>query len=127
MKLINLISVILLMASCTAGDRYQQFRPLFEQYPSQNVILLSCIRCGCIDDEIKNLLKNQNPDIEKCVFLGDSTCFRNLFPGKKLIHIPQSKIDSLSVDFYNLLIYNKGQIRMVKTEESKNIAGYIAN
>lgn len=119
------ISLLLVLAAGCGKQSYTEFHSLMGRAHSEKVILISCVRCNCIIEDLNKLLEAHNPVLDPYRFMGDSNCLKSFKGRDRLIHIPQAAIDSVSMDIYNMLILNGSQIRMVKTEDSKKMIRYL--
>ena len=119
------ISLFLVLTAGCGKENYKNFLPLLDRAQSDKVILISCVRCNCIIEDLNKLLEEHSKALEGYRFMGDSACLKN-FKGKdRLIHISQASIDSISMEVYNMLIRNGQKIRLVKTEEAEKMEHYL--
>src|SRR4051794_6937455 len=127
MKLISLFAILLL--GCNhSNNRFDSFHSLINNSTTSKAIIISCIHCNCIINDLNSLIVKKDPLIKEFIFYGDTACLKDLLIKDKIIYISQAKLDSISTDFYNMLIYNKNRygnvFKMVKTEESYNLRSY---
>lgn len=84
-------------------------------------IIVSCTRCGCMDDVLKKYFES-GPHQEIKVY-GDESCFPSL-PSSKYVRITQRQMDSLYKSNFNLVLFKKkGRkviYRVIQTAEAPN-------
>lgn len=125
MKWINRLTVLLLTGiSCTSG-KMKTIESFFEKKNCNRGILISCIRCACIIQELNTIATDDPGLLEKYQVYGDPACLKEFKLKDKVIPLQQSSIDSISTDFYNLVIYNHGRLTLAKTEEVADMKKYL--
>lgn len=127
MKLNKLI-VLIVFFGCKNKNGIQNFSALLGENASKTIII-SCIRCSCTIDDLNKLISNNDPAIADYRFIGDTTCLNGFVSKKRVVHVSQKKLDSISTNFYNLLIYNPNKknkkFKMLKTEDSENLKFFL--
>ena len=78
-------------------------------------ILVSCIKCTCFDKVMKQFSSKPG-----AIFIAtDTNCNKLVFAD----HMPQSRLDNISEDFYNVVLFKKKHdhviCRIVETWESR--------
>jgi ribonuclease HI len=90
---------------------------------SDKGIIISCTRCSCINEDLKDYLV-KGKDANNITIYGDSNCVRKILL-THANHIKQSTIDSIYESNYNLMLYKKRgssvKFKLIKTEESENL------
>jgi hypothetical protein len=128
MKLIKYLPLILIVA-CTKKETvsFEGFRVLAAEQKAERIIVISCIRCGCVIDEMNLILRKDATAFNNYLVLADSNCTQHFIKPVPFRHIPQSRLDSISMDFYNLLIINgpAKEVKLLTTEDSQHLGGYI--
>jgi uncharacterized protein YvpB len=114
---------------CNKARQFSGFLEIVKGSIHKKAIIVSCIRCGCTIDDLNNLIDKNDPIVVSYDFYGDTTCLNKFKLRNKVNHTPQAKLDSISVDFYNLLIYNKAKygdkLKMIRTEDSENLKAFL--
>lgn len=125
MKFFCIVLFSLILVSCSDGkESFDQFRTLLNKNESK-AIVISCIRCGCVIEDINRILRDKPEALNDYTFLADTTCTKKFVAQVNIRHVPHALMDSLSLDFYNILIIKHEQVKIIKTEESKNILHFI--
>ena len=126
MKLIKLF-LLLAFAGCAGQPETKagHFPDYLDQKGYKKAIVISCIRCNCVLEQMNKIIKEQPDLLSNYVILGDTACLHNFAGRKRVLQMRQMQMDSLSEDFYNILVYNNGKIRMIKTEESGKMDSYL--
>ena len=88
---------------------------------SEKGIIVSCTRCGCMDDVLKKYLESRsNQEIR---IYGDESCFPTL-QSAEYIRITQRQMDSLYKSNFNLVLFKKKgkkvNYRVIQTDEAPN-------
>lgn len=85
-------------------------------------LFLTCTRCGCFVDELNSIYRRNPALIEKVLFLSDTNCNKLVF---RTTHLSQSSADSISLKFYNAVVFEKisGMVkcRILSVEESPKL------
>jgi hypothetical protein len=125
MKWINSFIILLLFGiSCTSGTM-KTIENFFVKKNCNKGILISCIKCACIIQEL-NKIATSNPGLlQGYQVYGDPACLTEFIIKDKIFPLQQSSIDSISTEFYNLVIYNNGKLTMVKTENVAKMKKYL--
>lgn len=90
----------------------------------KNAIVISCLRCGCIDDELGTI----DPALlSRYTIYADTNCTKPTLSGLPIQHLPQARLDSIAPDLYNMLVLMKqkdGTIEreLITTEASAQMA-----
>jgi hypothetical protein len=107
-------------------NQHEKYKGFASLYNNKTTILISCIKCDCIIDELNLIYEKDSAVFKNIDIIMDTSCKANL--NKKLIpqFIPQSKIDSISTDFYNMLIIKKdSKIYNIESKESGKIYSFL--
>ena len=120
----NFFYVIFFLLFFSCNNTTEKFDVnIFSQYINSNkAIVVSCIRCECIMDFVKNRSKEFS-DKYGVKMYADSSCHdKEDITG--FLNIQQNVIDSIYERNYNLILFKKVngkvQMRVLKTEESKH-------
>ncbi len=128
MKLISL-SILLVLSCNRNNNNFDSFSKIPESSSCSKAIVISCIRCSCIIEDLNSLISKKDSLLNEYTFFGDTSCLETFLLKNEVIHIGQSSLDSISTDFYNILIYNKNKhgnkLKMIKTAESEKIKFYL--
>ena len=86
------------------------------------ILILSCVRCGCFIDAIKDAYKKDSIFLKTIYLATDTNCTKLKFTFN---HLSQNQIDSISDDLYNVVLLKKTesgyQVREIETKESPKI------
>lgn len=127
MRLKNSLFIsVFFFLSCGSGKKMDKIESFFRDKNSSRAILISCIKCKCIIDELNRISGSNSDLLSRYEIYGDPTCLQDLHINNRVKPIMQSSIDSISTDFYNLVIYNQGRVTMVKTEKAELIEKYLS-
>lgn len=119
-----LIFLLLLAAGChTAAPPRPTLAHLDYLANNNNAIVISCLRCGCIDDELNAL----DPALlHNYIIYADTNCTRTTLSRLRIQHIPQSRLDSIAPELYNMLVLKKNESAIIRelitTEASAQMA-----
>ncbi len=108
MNYLKLLFFILIVSILSCNHVNNKSFSGFKKYAeNKSSIIISCVKCGCVTDEL-NKISEQNPKLlkEYDIYI-DSTCKANLDKNIKTQQISQKTIDSISTEFYNILILKK--------------------
>src|SRR5215831_1363765 len=87
--------------------------------PTDRGIILSCIRCGCMEDLMTRYVNSNGFGL--IPVYTDTNCLPKNSVLKKSIHLSQSRIDSLLKENYNVIFFKKlpglMYYRVLNTEE----------
>jgi hypothetical protein len=126
MNRIKVLLALLCLSACQSRNSYDDFAGLAQQMGEQKLIVVACMRCGCIIEELTHIHKTNPALLQSYTILGDTNCLAPLKGFTDIHHFSQQQQDSVSVDFHNMLIYNgdksKNRVTLVKTEESDRMA-----
>lgn len=125
MKFVSL-SIIVMLLGCQRNP-YQNFIPLLQKAPTGKVMLISCVRCNCIIEDLNRLIASGSTALNGYTIMGDTNCLKNLSRTNQRLHVSQSSIDSISMDIYNMLISNGRTIKLVRTEDSEKMEEMLRN
>ena len=127
MKQIKYGIIFILFWGCKRKEpEYNAFINKFQLKANDKALIISCIKCNCIIEQLY-LMNKRNPSIlGQYTIYADTVCIQNLsYSGNNVKQVSQKIMDSVTVDFYNALIYNPkkfgSRLKMVKTEESAKI------
>jgi hypothetical protein len=95
---------LILLYGCKGEPERKSFANLNYLAADKPAIVLSCFRCGCIDDELG---KMDTGILNKYNFFGDTGCYKNRPVSLKIVHISQKKLDTLSADLFSMLVIKK--------------------
>jgi hypothetical protein len=99
----NIALLIALLYSCKSEPK-RNFTNLNYLAADKPAIVLSCFRCGCIDDELSKI---DTGIFSKYIFFGDTGCYTKRPRSLTMYHISQKKLDTLSADLYSMLVIKK--------------------
>lgn len=131
MKLIKFLLFYCLLSACsgkTINSKYSGFDYLATK---EKCLILSCTKCDCVVRELNKCFLSNNKIFSNTIIYADTNCLGNLNKQISVSHINQKKIDSISVDFYNVLILTKDinsstmKYKNITTEESENIKSFL--
>jgi hypothetical protein len=126
MKLISLTYIIFLFSCNSIKNQYEKYKGFATLYKNKTTVLISCIKCNCIIDELNIIYDKDSTVFNDLDVLMDTTCKVNLNKKISINYIPQSKIDSISTDFYNMLIIKKdNKIYNIETKESSKLYSFL--
>lgn len=113
---LGLLCSFLSLTSCKEEKTLDVNFPQLDK--AKNNLIISCIRCACIDELIRKAIEVKNEDLSTYIIWGDTTCNSGL---KKIVvihHLSQQSIDSVSEEIYNMLIIkaNTNNGRIITTE-----------
>ena len=120
--------LVCLLVSCTAKSNLQ-FN--FAKHIGQkDCIVISCLKCNCILDELNRIHKKDSALLARYDIFADSDCVIQLLPTIKIIPIEQKTLDSISTEFYNMVIIrhrsdNNFSATMIETKDAENIEKYL--
>jgi hypothetical protein len=121
------LSICLLLA-CKHSKLRINKSLLLEYAGAEKGIIVSCIRCTCID-EIMAGYKKEILGLGVAVF-ADTTCVSQV-SDIKYTYLSQSKIDSLYLRNYNMILFDisngKNDYYLIKTEESNNFKSIVGD
>ncbi len=100
----NIALLIALLYSCKSEPERKSFANLNYLAAEKPAIVLSCFRCGCIDDELS---KMDTVILNRYNFFGDTGCYKKRPQILAMSHISQKKLDTLSADLYSMLVVKK--------------------
>lgn len=80
---------------------------------NKNAIVISCLRCGCIDDELGTI---DTALLKKYTIYVDTNCTVKTLTRLPIHHIPQAQLDSIAPDLYNILVLIKEKDGTIKRE-----------
>jgi hypothetical protein len=110
------------IVSCNLTSNKLEFGNLLDLKQNKNCLLISCVKCSCITNELDRLYKKDSNTFRNYIIYGDTSCLKSTKFKHLVVQKSQSSIDSFSMNFYNVLIFNPkkfGKIpKMVLTEES---------
>lgn len=113
------LSFTLCLWSCSAEYKGLDLGLLAQRFEAQKGIIVSCIRCSCVSEDLKDYLVNGN-NTHYITIYGDSACVKNILLTRP-VHIKQSLIDSIYEANYNLMLYKKEKssvrFRLIPTEQ----------
>jgi hypothetical protein len=125
-KFNNIIAILLVFFSCQSPNKLQNSFTEFDHLAiKEKTIILSCIKCKCIVDELNKYHQKYRIDTTKYTIYGDSTCLSGLSKKIAVNHLSQNYIDSCSVDFYNMVILTKRNSKIQHKEVTTNEAKYL--
>jgi hypothetical protein len=124
MKLISVLTAAIFLSCGSNHSDASRLNALINDDAPRKIII-SCIRCGCVDDEINNILSNTPARINTYKIYCDTLCKGSIDSRVKMIDIRQQWLDSLMPDFYNIMIIKDGRSRMLTTEEVKQLSSYL--
>jgi hypothetical protein len=90
----------------------------------KNVMILSCVRCGCFIQALPAAYIKDRSFFESVYLLTDTTCNSLKFIKN---HIPQQEIDGISNEIYNIALFKKSnekgeyKFRIIETKENAEI------
>ncbi len=113
--------------SCKSKTSKNNEAVLFNTAPLANIIgskpalFLSCIRCGCMVDEL-NYINHTSPKVlDRFDLFADTNCIKTLHFKSRVKHAPQSVLDSVYDENYSVMVFVKQgdtiAARLIKTEE----------
>jgi hypothetical protein len=127
MKQIKCGLLLIVFLGCKNQEpEYNGFINMFHLKSNDKALIISCIKCECIIEQLY-LMNKRNPALlRQYNIYADTICIQNIaYKGDNVKLVSQKMFDSVSVDFYNMLIYNPkkfgNRLRMVKTDESEQI------
>ncbi len=99
---------------------------LIKYFNKSNIVLLSCVRCGCFVDLMNTLSKEEKLILQPYAIATDTNCNKISL---QAIHIPQKVIDSISQDIYNITLIKKigsvYDVRIIQTKEMRKTINII--
>lgn len=97
MKYISLLAGIFFL-SCT--------NKIVRRLPTSKGIIISCIRCSCIDIDFNRLIDSKDSVLRDLTVYGDTSCFKpkGLF---SFYQLNQKSIDSIYKRNYNAILFKK--------------------
>ena len=114
MKLISILSAVLMMGGCI--NHSSHFEDCLD---SEKGIILSCVRCGCMEDLLKEYVRKYGFSL--LPVYTDSNCLERQSILKRSTQLSQSKLDSLYKENYNIILFRKNsgtiQYRVINTDE----------
>lgn len=114
--------VTLTFLACTNNP---DLNKLSTKYKADKVIIVSCYRCACIDEELNEIFATDSNLIKDYTILADTNCYKKSQRKFDVSFIAQAAIDSLYQENYNLLIFNPtkngGKVVITKTSDVKKI------
>lgn len=115
-----------LSCNFSSPDQFNKFHFLAAE---NDAIVISCIKCNCIIDELNKIYTKNSSLINHYEIYGDTTCLNALGFKSKIRYLSQLSIDSISAGFYNMLIIKKQEGKttavMVKTEDTEKMIKYL--
>jgi hypothetical protein len=118
----KIVLLLFLLESCTGNISKEQFKGIIT---SNQSILISCIKCNCIIEELNKIYQETPALLARYEILADSNCIGDLNPAIRYRHINQRSIDSCSTEFANMLIFKKNAIHEVEAAKVKRIRGHL--
>lgn len=106
--------MLLVVAGChTAAPSRPTLANLNYLATDKNAIVISCLRCGCIDDELGTI---DTALLNKYTIYVDTNCTVKTLTRLPIHHIPQARLDSIAPDLYNMLVLIKEKDGTIKRE-----------
>ncbi len=132
MKLIKILSFFIVLNSCNSKKSSPELTNFNYLAVNPKSIIVSCNKCGCVIDELNKYFGINNFDTTVYKLYGDTSCLSSLSKKIQVSHIDQHILDSISINFYNLLIITKRNEnsysqKMVTTDEATNLSKYLKN
>jgi len=128
MNSIKILILGLILFSCNQYEKKDKFKMFNFLSKKKTTLIISCIKCNCIIEELNNIFKT-GVDTTTLQIYGDSTCLSSLNSKIRFTQLNQQIIDSLSTDFYNVLIITKTPVNrtynVISTNESSKLKSYI--
>ena len=118
----SFFAVAVLMFSCSNKSKFD-FRSFEKIANNKNSLLISCLRCGCVDEELEHIYKTNPELLNKYNIISDTTCLPQCTKSLPVTYLSKESQDSLSTDIYNLLIIDvkNKTVELVETEKMKNL------
>jgi hypothetical protein len=95
------------------------------KFKSDKIMLVSCIQCKCINEELEKMYNKDNKVFNGYLFFGDTNCLSEYKFKAAITHISQRTIDSLFLENYNLTIINTdkypNKVISIKTQDATKI------
>jgi hypothetical protein len=125
-KLSNTVLALFIINACTPKKNLNSSVVQFNHLATkEKTVILSCIKCKCIIDELNGYQARHKIDTMRFDFYGDTTCFFELSKAFRINHLPQKYVDSCSVEFYNMLVLTKRNniitAKEVATKEARKL------
>lgn len=113
MRHISFLILVTLVICCN------QINPVEESLHAEKGIILSCVRCGCMEKLLEEYVTKYGFSV--LPVYTDTNCLERSSVLKNSIHLSQSKLDSLYQENYNIILFKKklGKIeyRVINTDE----------
>ena len=118
MRSLNLV-ILLSFFFATCQNSTSGFNSTID-LPSTSGIILSCVRCTCIADDLKKYIEKHRGNDSYAIY-GDTNCLKKI-SNYPIVHLPQKKLDSIYERNYNMIFFRSteqgNKFRLIKTEES---------
>jgi hypothetical protein len=93
-------------------------------------IFFSCVRCGCMVSELNEIYKKDSIFFDKFIFYADTSCINEISFKKKIIHSPQSFLDSIYDENYSVILFKRNgnhiDTRLIKTDEAEKMKSILS-
>jgi hypothetical protein len=124
MKSINILMTVFFF-SCKGNHSDASRLNALIHDDSPRKIVISCIRCGCVDDELNRVFEKEPGKLGRYKIYGDTSCRGRINAAIEIHDIRQPLLDSMMPDFYNILLIKDAKGKMVQTEEMEKLVDYL--